>query len=515
MSLERGTQLGDYSIVSRIGTGAYGEVYESEHAITRRRDAIKVLVDDRLHSAEEQERFLQEIQVQASLHHPNIAAVYNAFLTPHGLALVMELVRGEPLSAILAQGRLPLERGVRLVQEVLAALAYAHAQGIVHRDVKPENIIVTPDGSVKLTDFGLARSTASPRLSQSGVLAGSPCYMSPEQARGTTAPDARSDTYSAGVVLYEVVTGQLPFTGDSTFEVLLEHQYSPPAPPEEVDPAVSPALSQVILTALEKEPERRYQTAGAFYAALEEAARCDETVEIAAPHEIAPARPRIPSRTIGRRRWITLAACASVVLSAGAVGAVVRHWKTGLPAIQTLGAKVTSNVMQAVRLPIAGTPDAAPVPASGGAASAPQPNPVPPTRPRPQGRIARAVSPAPSGLRFVGAAAEEPAAPARGEIPPARLPEPSHSEVAVSRAPEPAVTTPAAPEAQPERSDAAAVETESSKEAAPKRRNVMVRVFQKMFRQHPKASGVRPPAASGEASEARPSGNDNSKQPEP
>src|SRR5439155_26117722 len=182
MSLGPGDQLGDYRIVSRLGAGAYGEVFEAEHVITRRRDAIKVLADSRLRIPEEEQRFLREIRVQASLHHPNIAAVYHAFWTPHGLALVMELAPGDPLSAVLSRGRIPLEKGVRLVLETLAGLAYAHGQGVVHRDIKPENIIVAPDGSVKLTDFGLARSVASPRITQTGAAAGSPCYMSPEQA---------------------------------------------------------------------------------------------------------------------------------------------------------------------------------------------------------------------------------------------------------------------------------------------------------------------------------------------
>src|SRR5580658_761953 len=142
MSLEAGTQLGDYRVLSRIGTGAYGEVYEGEHVITRRRDAIKVLAGARLHIPGEEQRFLREIQVQASLHHPNIAAVYNAFSTPHGPAMVMELIDGEPLSAILARGRLPLDRGIGFLLEMLAGLSYAHDEGVVHRDIKPENIVV-------------------------------------------------------------------------------------------------------------------------------------------------------------------------------------------------------------------------------------------------------------------------------------------------------------------------------------------------------------------------------------
>jgi len=146
MSLEAGTHLGDYRILSRIGTGACGEVYEGEHVITRRRDAIKILLNGQLHIPEDEQRFLREIQVQASLHHANIAEVYTAFATPYGLALAMELVPGEPLSAILARGRVPLCRAVELVLEMLAGLSYAHEERVVHRDIKPENIIVASNG---------------------------------------------------------------------------------------------------------------------------------------------------------------------------------------------------------------------------------------------------------------------------------------------------------------------------------------------------------------------------------
>ena len=292
--MKRAPSLETTGSLSRIGTGAYGEVYEGEHVITRRRDAIKVLVDGRLHIAEEEQRFLREIQVQASLHHPNIAAVYTAFSTPHGLALVMELVRGEPLSAILARGRVPLQQGIGYLLEMLAGLSYAHAEGVVHRDIKPENIVVTPDGSVKLTDFGLARSTTSPRLTQSGAFAGSPCYMSPEQARGAGTADSRSDTYSAGVVLYEVVTGRLPFLAESAFDVLMAHQISAPRPPVQLDPAIGTELNQVILTALEKEPDKRFQTAGAFHAALQHVVASGAPTPQIAQDDPSPADPDSP-----------------------------------------------------------------------------------------------------------------------------------------------------------------------------------------------------------------------------
>ena len=272
MSLEIGTQVGDYRILGPVGAGAYGEVFQAEHLITHRVEALKILSNRRPGNSQQSQRFIREIQLQASLSHPNIAAVHNAFWTGDGLAMVMELVRGEPLSAILRRGRVALVPGVSYVLGTLSALAYAHSRGIVHRDIKPENIIITPDGAVKLTDFGLARSPSSPRLTHSGEFAGSPSYMSPEQVLATGEIGAPSDIYSTGVVLYEIVTGRPPFPGDTPFTVMLGHQSVAPVPPSRINPAIPPALDRVILIALQKDPERRFRTATEFQIALHHAA---------------------------------------------------------------------------------------------------------------------------------------------------------------------------------------------------------------------------------------------------
>jgi serine/threonine protein kinase len=291
LSLEIGTQIGDYRIVAPVGVGAYGEVYRAEHRITHRIDALKILTGHHTGADEQGQRFLREIQVQASLSHPNIAAVHNAFWTGEGLALIMELVPGEPLSAILKRGRVPSKAGVSYVLGILSALAYAHGHGIVHRDIKPENVIIKPDGTAKLTDFGLARSPDSPRLTQTGDYSGSPSYMSPEQVLGTGEIGARSDLYSTGVVLYEIVTGRPPFDGASAFAVMLGHQSAAPIPPIRIDPAIPPGLNQVILTAIEKDPERRFHSAGAFQTALQQAA----TSVSAPPGKFLHTRPLVAS----------------------------------------------------------------------------------------------------------------------------------------------------------------------------------------------------------------------------
>ncbi len=489
MSLEAGTQLGDYRVLSRIGTGAYGEVYEGEHVITRRRDAIKVLVDGRLHIAEEEQRFLREIQVQASLHHPNIAAVYNAFSTPHGLALVMELIRGEPLSAILARGRVPLHRGIGFLLEMLAGLSYAHAEGVVHRDIKPENIIVTPDGSVKLTDFGLARSLTSPRLTQSGAFAGSPCYMSPEQARGTSTADSRSDTYSAGVVLYEVVTGQLPFMGESAFEVLMAHQNSAAQPPVELETTIGTELNQVILTALEKEPDKRYQTAGAFHAALQ------HVVASAAP------APPAPPAVHYRPKRIALAAGVCFIFALGTFYSVVLHRRSGPPAVPGQRAKDSSGVIQPALLPNTGEPGPAPSPAPGDATSAPDSNPAALPQRKLPGRAPRAVPSPPARLRITGSLPDDPSPPAR-------------PAVAATRAAELPVTSRPATPAAPEPSPSTAVQPDPAKASSTKRRNVVVRALQRVFRPRREATVSKPDPRAGEASGIRPaSGTEPAKRP--
>ncbi|MGA2147521.1 MAG: protein kinase [Bryobacteraceae bacterium] len=311
MGLETGFELGEYRILSRVGAGAWGEVYEAEHIITRRIDAIKLMTRRQGALPDEEHRFLREIQVQASLQHPNLAAVYHAFWTSHGLALVMERIHGQSLSAILERGPVPLVWGVHCILGVLSGLAYAHLHGVVHRDIKPENIVVTPDNVVKLTDFGVAQFLDSPRITQSGEFVGSPCYMSPEQAVGTAAVDARSDIYSTGVVLYEIVTGRLPFEGTGGYAQMLAHQTAAPVPPMEIDPSIDPRLNDVILRALAKDPAGRFQTAAMFQQALAEAM---------AP--AAPAGSLAPPVSAPRRLWRRAAVAGALAAAlCGAVGA--------------------------------------------------------------------------------------------------------------------------------------------------------------------------------------------------
>ena len=227
--------VGAYKIVGLIGSGGAGQVFKVEHVVTRRIEAMKILSG--CQSASEQaRRFLREIQIQASLSHPNIASVHNAFWADEDLVMIMELVEGEPLKGILERGRPPLTTALDYARQALAALEYAHAHQVTHRDITPGNIIITPGGQVKLTDFGLAKSNTDLRLTRTGSVVGSIYYMSPEQVCAEPDVDLRSDIYSMGAVLYEMAAGVKPFDGDSAFALMTAHVGSDPLSPASVVP---------------------------------------------------------------------------------------------------------------------------------------------------------------------------------------------------------------------------------------------------------------------------------------
>lgn len=275
--------LGDrYEIGEVIGRGGMAEVHEARDLRLGRRVAIKILRPDLARDSTFQARFRREAQSAASLNHPNIVAVYdtgedtlvdeqgNAVVVPY---IVMEYVDGMTLRQLLASGRRLLpERALEITAGVLSALDYAHRHGIVHRDIKPANVMLTRTGEVKVMDFGIARAlndTGTTMTSAQAVM-GTAQYLSPEQARGEVV-DARSDLYSTGVVLYELLTGKPPFTGESAVAIAYQHVSEIPVPPSQVDPAVSPEVDAVVLRALAKRVEDRYQTATEFRADVERA----------------------------------------------------------------------------------------------------------------------------------------------------------------------------------------------------------------------------------------------------
>lgn len=269
MALQIGESIGHYQIVEELGDGGNGRVLKVQHLITRRREAMKILANGRPSSQEYAHRVLREIRLQASLHHPNIAAVLNAFWLEDDLVMIMELIDGVTLQKILERRRLNIDQSLNLIRQVLNALTYAHANGVIHRDVSTANIIVCEDGRVKLTDFGLAKGAADLNITESGGMVGSPYYISPEQVRGNTATDQRSDIYSTGVVLYELLTGSRPFEADSTFMLMQAHVQQKATPPIQRNAAIPQFISEAVMKAMAKNPPERFQTTADFLAALE------------------------------------------------------------------------------------------------------------------------------------------------------------------------------------------------------------------------------------------------------
>lgn len=275
-------RLGDrYELGEPLGRGGMAEVLEGRDERLGRRVAVKILRPDLAKDPAFQSRFRREAQSAASLNHPNIVAVYDtgedilgdetaSVVVPY---IVMEYVDGQTLRQLLASGRRLLpERALEITAGTLAALDYSHRHGIVHRDIKPANVMLTRTGDVKVMDFGIARALAdaSATMTAASAVMGTAQYLSPEQARGEVV-DARSDLYSTGCLLYELLTGRPPFTGDSPVSVAYQHVSENPLPPSQVDPAVPPALDAIVLKSLAKRPDDRYQTAADFRSDVERA----------------------------------------------------------------------------------------------------------------------------------------------------------------------------------------------------------------------------------------------------
>lgn len=268
MAYQVGDKVGDYQVTGILGAGGMGQVYKVRNLISERDEAMKVLLPDLVNYPDLEARFLREIKVLGGLNHPNIAALRTALRVGNQLIMIMEFVEGQTLADKLKHGPIPLHEAIDCMTQVLSALSYAHAQGVIHRDIKPANMMETSEGLVKLMDFGIAKSAADRKLTMTGGTLGSLHYMSPEQVEGKDL-DPRSDLYSLGASLYEIVTGARPFQGDSDFALMAAHLQKEPPPPIQLDPNLPKALSDVILMALAKNPANRFQSADAFRRALE------------------------------------------------------------------------------------------------------------------------------------------------------------------------------------------------------------------------------------------------------
>jgi len=262
-----GQHIGDYEILSILGMGGMGKVYKVRNVISDRVEAMKILLPDLSSNQSLADRFLREIRLLATLNHPNIAALRTALTYENQLAMIMEFVEGETLANRAARAPLSTADAVNYSDQVLSALSYAHKQNIIHRDIKPANMMLTPQGVVKLMDFGIARSVTDGSLTSTGTTLGSLNYMPPEQVRGEAA-DARSDIYSFGVSLYEMLTGKLPFKGDSQYSLMTAHLNELPPEPITLRGDLPPGLNEIIMMAIAKDPANRFQSADAFRAAL-------------------------------------------------------------------------------------------------------------------------------------------------------------------------------------------------------------------------------------------------------
>jgi eukaryotic-like serine/threonine-protein kinase len=308
MDAEIGQRLGDYEILSLLGAGGMGRVYRVRHVISNRIEAMKVLQPDLASLPELAARFTAEIRTLASFDHPNIAQLRTAFQHENQLIMIMEFVEGVTLDNKAGKAAMPVAEVLDYTEQVLAALSYAHGRGVVHRDLKPANIMVTGQGVVKLMDFGIAKSQDEMMHTKPGTTMGSVYYMSPEQVSGGTV-DARSDIYSLGVTLYELLTGQRPFQASTTFSILNAQLNTVPKPPIELNAGLPAALNEIILTAMQKDPAMRFQSADAFLKAVR-SLKIDLPAAVPkAPVQDVPANPFAPTM---EQRTTPVAAPASM-----------------------------------------------------------------------------------------------------------------------------------------------------------------------------------------------------------
>jgi eukaryotic-like serine/threonine-protein kinase len=259
---------GRYTVLQRIGSGGMADVWLADDTHLQRRVALKVLHSRFAQDGEFVERFRREAEAAAGLQHPNVVAVFDRGEVDGTYYIAMQYLEGRTLKQLIDAGLTP-EQAVGLIRQVLEGARFAHRHGVVHRDLKPQNVIVDADGKATVTDFGIARAGVS-EITQAGSVMGTPHYLSPEQAQGFDVT-AVSDLYSIGVMLYEALTGRVPFEADSAVAVAMKQVSQPPQRPSSINPQISPALDAVVMRALEKEPGQRFQSADAFIAALDAA----------------------------------------------------------------------------------------------------------------------------------------------------------------------------------------------------------------------------------------------------
>ena len=266
-----GQIVGNYKIEDKLGEGGMGAVYRGVDTMLDREVAIKALRPELASQTSVVERFRSEAVTLAKLNHPNIAALYTMFRQGEELYMVLEFVRGETLDSIIQRrGAMPAAEVIPVFCQILDGIDHAHELGIVHRDIKPANMMLTENGKLKVLDFGIARLLGSARMTRAGNIIGTLEYMAPEQVKGQET-DGRSDIYALGMMLYEILTGRLPFDTDNEFELMKSQTEFMPTPPREINPDIPEAVEAAIMQAIQKNPDERFQTAGDFREVLLEA----------------------------------------------------------------------------------------------------------------------------------------------------------------------------------------------------------------------------------------------------
>jgi formylglycine-generating enzyme required for sulfatase activity/tRNA A-37 threonylcarbamoyl transferase component Bud32 len=333
-----GRTVGKYELEALLGRGGMAEVYKSRHPVLGREVAIKILHPFYTDDAGFVERFRRESQVVAGLRHPNIVQVYDFDVTEDGLYyMVMEYVEGEPLDQLLDRlaGPIPVAEAARIFAQVTAAVHFAHERGAVHRDIKPANVLLDGKGQAYLSDFGIAHIVGASRLTESGLATGTPAYMAPEQVRGQAVTPA-TDIYALGVLLYEIVTGKLPYAAHSAASLMMQVTLEPPTPPGTHLPELDPLVEQVIMTALAKEPEHRYRTAADMDTMLQTALAAEKLPEaetvVRAGMASPAARPKTMTVEAGDDTWVAPAKTQTRDLPETVVAPVpASHRRPGVP----------------------------------------------------------------------------------------------------------------------------------------------------------------------------------------
>jgi eukaryotic-like serine/threonine-protein kinase len=269
MRLEQGTRIGDrYRLIGRLGSGGMADVWLAQDEMLNRRVALKFLHERFAQDAQFVQRFRREAEAAAGLQHANVVGVFDRGEAEGRHWIAMEYVEGAALKELIGRG-LSIGESIEIIRQVLSGVRFAHARGIVHRDLKPQNVLVDAEGRARVTDFGIARAGAS-EITATGSVLGTAQYLSPEQAQGLEVT-AASDIYSVGVMLYEALTGRVPFDADSPVAVAMKQVSEQPRPPSELNPRVTPALDALVLRALAKDPANRFQSADEFIRALDAA----------------------------------------------------------------------------------------------------------------------------------------------------------------------------------------------------------------------------------------------------